>query len=240
MGFLDRFKNNQDEEDEEEFDEDEDEDEDEDDDDDEDDYDEEDDEEESGGGFLGRFMGGKSGNKGIFGKILKKGGSDDDEEEEDEDEDEDDQDNLALPASAPPVATGQESVGVTAGTTAAPAAAIAEGTGGAAPSSGAAPPPAQAAGEALAPAEVGALAEETPEAASDALTPVEEPPLIDVDSKEQISGSDEVDINDLFGEQQEVDFRLKGLAEAQEDTPAEVLAEELTGLLKELEEMMSG
>ena len=44
----------------------------------------------------------------------------------------------------------------------------------------------------------------------------------------------------MFGEQQEVDLRLKGLAEAQEDTPAEVLAEELTGLLKELEEMMSG
>ena len=235
MGFLDRFKNNQDEEDDEddeEFDDDEEDDEDED----EDDEDYEDDEEGSGGSFLGRFMG----SKGIFGKILKKGGSDDDEEEEDEDEDEDDQDNLVLPASAPPVATGQGSVGVTAGTTAAPAAAIAGGTGGAAPSSGAAPPPAQAAGEDPAPEEVGALAEETPETASDALAPVEDPPLIDVDSKEQISGSGEVDLNDLFGEQQEVDHRLKSLAEAQEDTPAEVLAEELTGLLKELEEMMSG
>ena len=240
MGFLDRFKNNRDDEDDEDDEEFDDDDDDEDDEDEDEDDEDEDDEEESGGGFLGRFMGGKGGSKGIFGKILKKGGSDDDEEEWDEDEDEDDQDAVALPASGPPVATGQESAGVTAGTTAAPAAAIAEGTGGAAPSSGAAPPPTQAAGEEPAPEEVGALAEETPEAASNALAPVEEPPLIDIDSKEQISGSDEVDLNDLFGEQQEVDLRLKGLAEAQEDTPAEVLAEELTGLLKELEEMMSG
>ena len=61
MGFLDRFKNNRDDEDDEEYDDDE-EDEDEDgdeDDEDEDDDDEGDDDEESGGGFLGRFMGGK-------------------------------------------------------------------------------------------------------------------------------------------------------------------------------------
>lgn len=86
---------------------------------------------------------------------------------------------------------------------------------------------------------MGALAEETPEAASGALGSVEEPPQIDLFSEEETSGADEFDLNNLFGEKQEVDPRLRSLAEAQENTPAEVLAEELTGLLKELEAMMS-
>ena len=69
------------------------------------------------------------------------------------------------------------------------------------------------------------MAEETPEAASDAPAPVEEPPLIEVESNEESSGSDDIDLNDLFGDEQEVDLRLKGLAEAQEDTPVAVFTE---------------
>jgi len=227
MGFLDRFKNNREEEDDEEFDDDDDDDEedDEDDDDGEEDEEEGDDDEGSGGGFLGKFMGGKGGNKGIFGKVLKKGGSDDD----DEDEDEDDEDAVALPASAPPVATGRESSEATSGSTVMPVAASAEGLGGAVSLSDGAP----------APAGVGILAEETPEAAPDAPAPVEEPPQIDLDLKEETSKADEFDLNDLFGEKQEVDPRLKSLADSQENTPAADLAEELTSFLRELEEMMS-
>ena len=230
MGFLDRFKNNRDEEDDEEFDDDDDDDEEDDEEDDDEDEEEGDDDEGSGGGFLGKFMGGKGGNKGIFGKVLKKGGSDDDDEDdEDDEEDEDDEDAVALPASAPPVATGRESSEATSGSTVMPVAASAEGLGGAASSSDGAP----------APAGVGILAEETLEAAPDAPAPVEEPPQIDLDSKEETSKADEFDLNDLFGEKQEVDPRLKSLADSQENTPAADLAEELTSFLRELEEMMS-
>ena len=232
MGFLDRFKNNREEEDDEEFDDDDDEeddeeDDDEDDDDGEEDEEEGDDDEGSGGGFLGKFMGGKGGNKGIFGKVLKKGGSD--EDDEDEEDDEDDEDAVALPASAPPVATGRESSEATSGSTVMPVAAGAEGLGGAASSSDGAP----------APAGVGALAAESPVAAPDAPAPVEEPPQIDLDSIKETSKADEFDLNDLFGEKQEVDPRLKSLADSQENTPAADLAEELTSFLRELEEMMS-
>ena len=69
--------------------------------------------------------------------------------------------------------------------------------------------------------------------------PPPEPPQIDLNSKEKTGGADEFDLNDLFEEKQEVDPRLKSLAEAQENTPAAVLAEELTGFLRELEQMMS-
>ncbi len=48
-----------------------------------------------------------------------------------------------------------------------------------------------------------------------------------------------IDLNDLFGEKIEVDPLLKSLAEAQDDTPAEELAEGLTDLLHELEDMMA-
>ncbi len=79
---------------------------------------------------------------------------------------------------------------------------------------------------------------ETPAAAADAPAPAQEPPQIDLDPNKATGGADEFDLNDLFGEKQEVDPRLRSLAEAQDNTPAEVLAEELIGLLKELEERM--
>ena len=238
MGFLDRFKNNSDEdEDEDEDDEIDDDEEDDEQDDEQDDEEDDDEDEESGGGFLGKFMGG---GKGIFGKVLKKGGSDNDDEDEDDDEDDedDDEDAVALPASAPPLATGQESGEAVAGSKVTPAAASPEVPDGAAPSPDAATAPGNGAGEAPAPATVGTLAETTPEASSNVPAPVEEPPQIDLGSKEETSGADEFDLNDLFGEKQEVDPRLKNLAEAQENTPAAVLAEELNSLLKDLEQMM--
>ena len=109
------------------------------------------------------------------------------------------------------------------------------GVGGGAPAPDAAPaaggaPPAQA--------ELGAVAEATPAATPGASEPAEETPQIDPGSQEKTGGADEFNLHDLFEDKQEVDPRLKNLAESQDNTPAVVLAEELTSLLRDLERMM--